>query len=251
MSEDPYEEFGVVLDATPSVTPDLPDTIESVNVGSKIPRRIQELTRLWTENEQSQQQVDKFNNFYESTVLGLDVLINELARMKMIYAEESSKPMYTARYETRGRHSKSAEDEARGLLEDNILSCLNTLNTNSSLDDSEIAYLAENVTEFLIRPILKYTASKIQEYIDSVDMSKYRDNDICVKLANTITNMEKTRQNISDTASKMQTEARVALIMNQILIVLNNHITDKTTLRRIAQAFKDITKQENLDIKWG
>lgn len=252
MSPDDLDDFN--YDPTPfEASEDPPDIDLALPVSPKPPvgitRKIDNLTRMWTSEMSDSRQVSRYEEFYTGTALGLDRLINELTVLRVMLSEEAAKPSRGAKVDMRGRPKRSDEAITRQFLHDNLSAFFAQLDgENAFLDEMEKAYLVNEVGEALIRPVMKYATTKIQEFLDQVDESKFRNPDVVIKLADSITKMEKARQAIEDQLSKMKVEARVAAIIYQILVVLRQKCPDQIILRDVAKGLEDIIKAENLEI---
>lgn len=244
------------LDIEPDSTPfDAQDTAlvqaSEASSPSGITKKMHGITRLWTEGITDQSQVDRFQEFCAGTAIGLDRLINELAVLRMMLADEAAKPARGSKVDMRGRPKKSSEAVARQFLQESIVEFFGGIDDHDAfLDELEKSYLTNELSEFLVKPVMRYGIMKIQEFLDERDETKYRDPDIIIKLADTITRMEKSRQVIEDQLGKMKVEARVGAIINQILIVLAQKCPDKMVLREVAKGLEAVIKAEDLDIKW-
>lgn len=229
-----------------------PAVVQDSNIPSVV-RRVNDLRDLWTKDFTDQPSVDRYEMWREATALGVDRYVNELARMRMIFEMESSKPPRSRKFQTRGRPKKTDEALVSQIVRETLQTCFDRVDKREDfLDDLEVSYLINELTENLIRPVMRYGSVKVQEFLDNYDESEFLNIDECTKLAKVISQLEKDRQSVTDQLTKGQIEARVGFVINQLLTVLVSKLKgDQYLVEEIVKAFQEILKGEDLDIGWN
>lgn len=203
---------------------------------------------------QTQDQFDEFVQFYRSTAAKLDPLVNECAAMRMLLAAEMGKPTQDTEldnYEEAG--GGNAESYVQNVvLENTLTSSMRAMKVAFEFDDVTATELTQALIDALTRPILRYGDYAVREYIAEQDNSKYRDPTLCVKLANTITMLEKARQNIDDSMAKGQVEVRFNLFVYRVMSVIEKVLDGQPQLlRRVYLGIDEIAKDEGLQVNWA
>lgn len=231
---------------------DLPKDVVYDLPGKQVAQKLEKYSQIWISEETTQNKVDNYKLFVESTVLGMDRLIHEISKLRQILAEEAAKPVKGEKLSTRGRHKRSDEETCQFLIETTLKKVFSEANTKGDfLDELETDYFIKTFAEAFIQPMMRFSTIKLQEFIESTDDSKYRDNDTCIKLAKAISDLEKTRSTLEVQMSKSKIEARVGAIISQLISVLSRKIRDKGLLAEVCQGIEELIKTEDMEIEWG
>ena len=232
-----------------------PPTMKTVT--QKSINQIQNLCKLYTLNFDDQETIDRYIEFYKSTAARLDPLVNECSIIRMILAEEASKPPMSKRdkiFRESGQGvtlKEEIESVKENLLADTLINILNIVSRDSELTEETSERLYKLISDALAPKIVRYGDKRIEDYLSTDNTSKYRNDALIIKLANTINQMEKTRQTIADSLGKAQIQVRFNLLVHQLLNILEKKCKDRLLLRDVALAIQELAKQEELEIDWS
>lgn len=229
---------------------------DTKNINRSNIQSINQLVSLYTARFDDQEAVERFREFYRSSSLRLDPLVNECAVLRMILADEASKPpkvKAAQRYkeELKSGNFKADEEEvSEKVIGPTVYAVLNAAQKTYELEDDVVDALMNNLVKNLSPKVVRYGDERVERYIKEDDASLWRNDELIVKLSNSITQLEKARQSIQDSLQKAQVEVRFNLLVHQVLNVLDKKCKDKLLLRDIALAIEEMAKNEELEIDW-
>lgn len=229
---------------------------DTKNINRSNIQSINQLVSLYTARFDDQEAVERFREFYRSSSLRLDPLVNECAVLRMILADEASKPPKVKaaqkyKEELKSGNFKADEEEvSEKVVGPTVYAVLNAAQKTYELEDDVVDALMSNLVKNLSPKIVRYGDERVERYIKEDDASLWRNDELIVKLTNSITQLEKARQTIQDSLQKAQVEVRFNLLVHQVLNVLDKKCKDKLLLRDIALAIEEMAKNEELEIDW-